>query len=68
MEPEETLNVALRERVERNEEYNKRQGALDAELQKALALPENKGFEAQMGLRGNRLQPLPSRSTFTSTN
>ncbi len=56
VEPEETLNVALRERVERNEEYLKRYEALDAELDQALALPENKGFEAQMGTRGNRLQ------------
>jgi mono/diheme cytochrome c family protein len=56
VEPEETLNVALRERVERNEEYLKRHEALDTELDQALALPENKGFEAQMGTKGNRLQ------------
>ncbi len=54
VEPEKTLNVALRERVERNEEYNKRFEALDAELEKALALPENKGFKAQLDLRGGR--------------
>lgn len=52
VEPEETLNVALRERVERNEEYNKRFEAIDAELQKALALPENKDLVAQLDLRG----------------
>ena len=52
VEPEETLNVALRKRVERNEEYNKRFEALDAELQKALALPENKDFKTQLDLRG----------------
>ncbi|MBB65615.1 MAG: hypothetical protein CMO81_11195 [Waddliaceae bacterium] len=56
VEPEKTLNVALRQRVERNEEYLKRHKALDAELEKALALPENKNFEAQMGTKGNRLQ------------
>jgi hypothetical protein len=54
VEPEETLNVALRERVERNEEYLKRFEALDAELEKALALPENKGFKAQLDQRGGR--------------
>ena len=52
VEPEETLNVALRERVARNEEYNKRFEALDAELQEALALPENKDLVAQLDLRG----------------
>jgi hypothetical protein len=56
VEPEETLNVALRQKVERNDEYLKRFEALDAELDQALALPENKDFEAQMGTRGNRLQ------------
>ena len=56
VEPEETLNVALRERVEKNEKFLKRFEALDAEVEKALALPENKDFEAQMGTRGNRLQ------------
>ena len=56
VEPEETLNVALRQRVERSDEYLKRFEALDAELDQTLALPENKGFEAQMGTRGNRLQ------------
>ena len=56
VEPEETLNVALRERVARNEKYLKRYEGLDAELQKALALPENKGFEARLGTKGNRLQ------------
>ena len=54
VEPEETLNVALKERVERNEEYLKRHEALDAELEKALALPENEGFGAQLDLRGGR--------------
>ncbi len=52
VEPEETLNVALRERVERNEDYNKRFEALDAELKEALALPENKELIAQLGLSG----------------
>ena len=56
VEPEETLNVALRERVERNEEYLKRHEALDAALEKALALPENKGFKAQVGATGGREQ------------
>ena len=55
VEPEKTLNVALRQRVERNEEYNKRFEALDAELEKALALPENKGFKARVGAKGGRL-------------
>ena len=54
VEPEETLNVALRERVQRNEEYNKRFEALDAELKEALALPENKDLMAQLDLRGGR--------------
>jgi hypothetical protein len=52
VEPEETLNVALREKVERNEDYNKRFEALDAELQKALALPENKDLVDQLDIRG----------------
>jgi len=56
VEPEETLNVAQRERVERNDEYLKRHEALDAALQKALALPENKGFKAELGVRGGREQ------------
>ena len=56
VEPEKTLNVALRQRVERNEEYLKRYEALDAELGQALALPENKGFKAQLGVRGGREQ------------
>lgn len=56
VEPEETLNVALRKKVERNEEYNKRFEALDAELQKAFALPENKNFKTQLKLRGGREQ------------
>jgi hypothetical protein len=56
VEPEKTLNVALRRRVARNDEYLKRFEALDAEMDQALALPENKNFEAQMGTRGNRLQ------------
>jgi hypothetical protein len=55
VEPEKTLNVALRQRVERNEDYNKRFEALDAEVEKALALPENKDFEAQVGAKGGRL-------------
>ena len=56
VEPEKTLNVSLRKRVERNEEYLKRFEALDAELEKAFALPENKGFKAQLGLKGGREQ------------
>ena len=56
VEPEETLNVALRERVARNEEFLKRFEALDAKMDQALALPENKGFEAQLGTKGNRMQ------------
>ena len=56
VEPEKTLNVALRQRVKRNEDYLKRYEALDAEMDKALALPENKGFEARMGTKGNRGQ------------
>ena len=56
VEPEETLNVAQRERVKRNDEYLKRYEALDAEVQKALALPENKGFKAKIGVRGGREQ------------
>ena len=56
VEPEKTLNVALRQGVKRNEDYLKRYEALDAEMDKALALPENKGFEAQMGTRGNHEQ------------
>ena len=56
VEPEKTLNVALRQGVKRNEDYLKRYEALDAEMDKALALPENKGFEARMGTRGNRGQ------------
>ena len=55
VEPEETLNVALRQKVERNEEYNKRFEALDAELEKTLALPENKDFKAQLAQRGLKL-------------
>ena len=47
----------LRERVE-NEMRNilNRYEALDAEMDQALALPENKGFEARMGTKGNRGQ------------
>jgi len=56
VEPEETLNVALRQGVKRNEDYLKRFEALDAKMDQALALPENKNFEAQMGTRGNRMQ------------
>ena len=56
VEPEKTLNVALRQGVKRNEDYLKRFEALDAKMDQALALPENKNFEAQMGTRGNRLQ------------
>ena len=56
VEPEETLNVALRQRVKQNEDYLKRYEALDAEMDKALALPENKGFEARLGTKGNREQ------------
>ena len=56
VEPEKTLNVALRQGVKRNEDYLKRYEALDAEMDKALALPENKGFEARMGTKGNRGQ------------
>ena len=56
VEPEETLNVAQRERVKRNDEYLKRYEALDAEVHKALALPENKGFKAEHGVRGGREQ------------
>ena len=56
VEPEETLNVALRERVARNEAYLKRHRALDAKLEQALALPENQGFKAKLGVRGGREQ------------
>jgi hypothetical protein len=56
VEPEETLNVAQRKSVARNEDYLKRYAALDAEMDKALALPENQGFEAKLGTRGNRSQ------------
>ena len=56
VEPEETLNVELSERVQKDADYLKRYEALDAEMDQALALPENKDFEAQMGTRGNRLQ------------
>ena len=56
VEPEKTLNVALRERVARNEEYLKRYEALDAKVQKALALPANKGFKARLKLKGGREQ------------
>ena len=56
VEPEKTLNVALRKSVARNEDYLKRYAALDAEMDKALALPENQGFEAKLGTRGNRSQ------------
>ena len=56
VEPEKTLNVALRQRVKRNDDYLKRFEALDAEMDKTLALPENKGFEARMGTKGNRGQ------------
>jgi len=56
VEPEETLNVAQRERVKRTDEYLKRYKALDAEMDKALARPENKGFEARLGTKGNRGQ------------
>jgi len=56
VEPEKTLNVALRQGVKRNGDYLKRYAALDAEMDKALALPENKGFEAQIGTKGNRGQ------------
>ena len=56
VEPEKTLNVALRQEVKRNEDYLKRYAALDAEMDRALALPENKGFEARMGTKGNRGQ------------
>ncbi|MGB1130626.1 MAG: DUF1587 domain-containing protein, partial [Haloferula sp.] len=58
VEPEETLNVALRKKVARDEDYMKRFEALDAELQKVLKLPENKGFEARVvakGAKGGRL-------------
>ena len=40
VEPEQTLNVAQRARVKRNDEYLKRYEALDAELQKALTARE----------------------------
>ncbi|MDA7879911.1 DUF1592 domain-containing protein [Mariniblastus sp.] len=56
VEPEKTLNVALRQGVKKNEDYLKRYAALDAEMDKALALPENKGFEARLGTKGNRGQ------------
>lgn len=56
VEPEETLNVALRQRVERSEKYLKRFEALDAELEQALALPDNKGFKVQVGAKGGREQ------------
>jgi hypothetical protein len=56
VEPEETLNVAQRARVERNDEYLKRYEALDAEVQKALALSDNKGLKAKLGVRGGREQ------------
>ncbi len=56
VEPEKTLNEKLRERVEKDEEYLNRYEALDAEMDKVLALPENKGFEARMGTKGNRGQ------------
>ncbi|MDG1510060.1 MAG: DUF1592 domain-containing protein [Mariniblastus sp.] len=56
VEPEKTLNVALRQGVKRNDDYLKRYEALDAEMDKALALPENKGFEARLGTKGNRGQ------------
>ena len=55
VEPEKTLNVELRKRVERNEDYNKRFDALDAELEKTLALPENKDFKKQVGAKGGQL-------------
>ena len=56
VEPEKTLNVALRKRVEKNEDYLKRYEALNAEMDKVLALPENKNFEAKLGTKGNRMQ------------
>lgn len=56
VEPEKTLNVALRQGVKKNDDYVKRYEALDAEMDKALALPENKGFEARLGTKGNRGQ------------
>jgi hypothetical protein len=56
VEPEKTLNVALRQGVKKNEDYLKRYAALDAEMDKALALPENKGFEARLGTKGSRGQ------------
>ena len=56
VEPEKTLNVALRQGVKRNDDYLKRYAALDAEMDKALARPENKDFEAQLGTKGNRGQ------------
>ncbi|MDA7873822.1 DUF1592 domain-containing protein [Rhodopirellula sp.] len=56
VEPEKTLNVALRQGVKKNDDYLKRYEALDAEMDKALALPENKGFEARLGTKGNRGQ------------
>ena len=52
VQPEQTLNPALKERVARNEEYNQRFAALEAEVQKALALPENQGFVAELDLKG----------------
>ena len=55
VEPEKSLNVELRQRVERNEEYHKRFEALDAAVNQALALPENNGFDAQVGAKGGRL-------------
>lgn len=56
VEPEKTLNVALRQGVKRNDDYLQRYEALDAEMDKALALSANKGFEARMGTKGNRGQ------------
>ena len=56
VEPEKTLNVALRQGVKRNEDYLKRYEALNAEMDKVLALPANKGFEGRMGTKGNRGQ------------
>jgi len=52
VEPEKTLNVELRQRVAKNEEYYKRFAALDAAMDKALANPENKNFEAQVAAKG----------------
>ena len=56
VEPEKTLNVALRQGVKRNEDYLKRFEALDAEMDKRSLYQRTKALKPGWAPRGNRGQ------------